>query len=160
MNDPQLEVHMASHTERRKFLATLGGAAAAWPFAARAQHAGKVYRIGMLETVPAASNAANFDGKRKGLRELGYLRTRFCPSPASIDAFVKPEAYSSNLRTQTASLPRNERPFLPWLRERDHRTGRRCNAPGSRYLDRFPRMLQLFGGCSRRRAAARYGSPR
>src|SRR5262245_187673 len=33
MNDPQPEGHMASYIERRKFVATLGGAAA-WPLAA------------------------------------------------------------------------------------------------------------------------------
>ena len=37
---------------------------------------GKVYRIGMLESVPAARNAANLDALRKGLRDLGYVEGR------------------------------------------------------------------------------------
>ena len=58
---------------RRDFIRLLGGAAAALPLAARAQQPGRIWRIGVLETSPAASNAANFDAFRKGLRELGYV---------------------------------------------------------------------------------------
>ncbi len=46
------------------------------PLAAEAQQPGKVYRIGILETVPAAQNAANLDALRKGLRDLGYVEGR------------------------------------------------------------------------------------
>jgi putative tryptophan/tyrosine transport system substrate-binding protein len=58
--------------KRRAFITLLGGASA-WPLASRAQQLGRVYRIGVLETSPAASNAVNFDALRKGLRELGYV---------------------------------------------------------------------------------------
>jgi len=64
---------MASHIGRRKFLATLGGAAAAWPLAAHAQQPGRVWRIGVLETTSMALNAANFEAFRQNLRDLGYI---------------------------------------------------------------------------------------
>jgi putative tryptophan/tyrosine transport system substrate-binding protein len=61
---------MASHIGRRKFLATLGGAAAAWPLAARAQQA-KLPRIGVF--VPA--NPEPFlSAFRASLREHGYIQ--------------------------------------------------------------------------------------
>ena len=61
---------------RREFVIALGCAAAAWPLATRAQQGGKIYRIGILETIPAERNAANLDGLRKGLRDLGYVEGR------------------------------------------------------------------------------------
>ena len=61
---------------RREFVIGLGYAAAAWPLATRAQQAGKIYRIGILEPIPAAQNAANLDALRKGLRDLGYVEGR------------------------------------------------------------------------------------
>jgi putative ABC transport system substrate-binding protein len=61
---------------RRKFVALVCSGAVAWPLAARAQQLEKVYRIGILETIPAAQNAANLDALRKGLRDLGYVEGR------------------------------------------------------------------------------------
>src|SRR6266403_3036993 len=64
--DPQSEGHMASHIERRKFLATLGGAAT-WPLAASAQYETKIPRIGIIDDSP------RWNAFRHGLRDLGYL---------------------------------------------------------------------------------------
>jgi putative ABC transport system substrate-binding protein len=59
--------------KRRQFITLVGGAAA-WPLATRAQQlAGKVWRIGMLETAPQEASAANLAAFERGLRELGYV---------------------------------------------------------------------------------------
>ena len=57
--------------KRRAFIAGLAGAAAAWPFAARAQTR-KAHRIGVLETTSPALNVANLAAFRQGMRERGY----------------------------------------------------------------------------------------
>jgi ABC-type uncharacterized transport system substrate-binding protein len=57
---------MASHIGRRKFLATLGGAAV-WPLVARAQYQTKIPRIGIIDDSP------RWKAFRHGLRDLGYL---------------------------------------------------------------------------------------
>src|SRR5262245_3619977 len=66
---PNREGHMASHIERRKFLATLLGGAAAWPLAARAQQ-GATKRIGVLMAGPEAQ--ARLTAFVQGLQQLGW----------------------------------------------------------------------------------------
>jgi putative ABC transport system substrate-binding protein len=68
---------MASHVERRKFLATLGGAAAAWPVAARAQSS-TIHRIGWMSLAAPedAETSPYFEEFRAGLRDLGYVEGR------------------------------------------------------------------------------------
>jgi len=62
--------------DRRTFVGGVASGLLAAPLAARAQQAEKVYRIGILEAIPVAQNAANLDALRKGLRELGYVEGR------------------------------------------------------------------------------------
>ena len=67
---------MASHIGRRKFLATLGGAAAAWPLAARAQQAGRLPTIGFLGMNPPVAQSQWTAAFVQRLRELGWIEGR------------------------------------------------------------------------------------
>src|SRR5262247_3214053 len=62
---------------RREFITLIGGAAAAWPIAARAQQAigrtGKMPRVGILMPGPATHSATTLDPFYRGLHELGYM---------------------------------------------------------------------------------------
>ena len=56
---------------RREFITLVGGAAAAWPLAARAQPPGKVARIGFLRY--ASPDQKQFEAFHDGLRANGYV---------------------------------------------------------------------------------------
>jgi putative tryptophan/tyrosine transport system substrate-binding protein len=58
---------------RRELLATLGGAAAAWPLAARAQQPAKTARIGFLGADTQSGIESRLERFRAGLRDLGYV---------------------------------------------------------------------------------------
>jgi putative tryptophan/tyrosine transport system substrate-binding protein len=67
---------MASHIERRKFLATLGGMVIAWPPAARAQQTAKVPTIGFLGAGSPTTADVWVSAFTSRLRELGWIEGR------------------------------------------------------------------------------------
>jgi putative ABC transport system substrate-binding protein len=107
---------------RRSFITLLGGAAAAWPLAARAQQSGeRVRRIGVLmghaeSDSDAQANVAAF---RESLQRLGWaegrnirIDTRW-PIPADVDSMqrlakelvaLQPEVILSQITPTTAAL--------------------------------------------------------
>jgi len=59
---------------RREFLVVLGGAAATWPLAARAQQPEKLPRLCFLTFDPGSLQSTRFDAFFDGLRDLGYVQ--------------------------------------------------------------------------------------
>jgi putative tryptophan/tyrosine transport system substrate-binding protein len=57
--------------ERREFITLVGGAAAAWPLAARAQQPAMV--VGILSPLTLGSSEYFLDAFRRGLGESGYV---------------------------------------------------------------------------------------
>jgi putative ABC transport system substrate-binding protein len=69
---------MAIHIRRREFIFTLGGGAAAWPLAARAQEAKRPVRIGLLP-LGSPSNAYDrslVEAFQQGLQKVGLVENR------------------------------------------------------------------------------------
>src|SRR3984893_3123301 len=63
---------MAIHIRRREFVVTLGGAAAAWPLAARAQQAA-MPMIGLLHPLSPDTYADRLGAFHRGLKDSGYV---------------------------------------------------------------------------------------
>jgi putative tryptophan/tyrosine transport system substrate-binding protein len=116
---------MTAKMKRRAFITLLGGAAAAWPLAARAQQSERMRRIGVLmslaETDPEAQ--ARVAAFREGLQTLGWaegrnvrIDIRWAASDAAlIQRFAKelialqPDLILSHNTPTTASLLRQTR---------------------------------------------------
>jgi len=64
--------------KRREFITLLGGAAAVWPLAARAQQRERVRRIGVLMNLAAddAVARARIGALQQGLQQLGWIEGR------------------------------------------------------------------------------------
>src|SRR5829696_1407524 len=77
-HDPPREGHMTRRIRRREFIVTLGGVAAAWPFAARSQQPDRMRRIGVLMATAAdePESQARLAAFLQGLQQLGWTDGR------------------------------------------------------------------------------------
>ena len=67
---------MSASVKRREFITLLGGAAAAWPLAARARPTGKLPTIGFLGATNPSIDSQRVAAFVLRLRELGWIDSR------------------------------------------------------------------------------------
>src|SRR5262245_1825188 len=65
---------MSAKLKRREFITLLGGAAAAWPLAARAQQTDRARRVGFLRAAPPSER--ELEGLLRGLVDHGWVQGR------------------------------------------------------------------------------------
>jgi hypothetical protein len=94
--------------KRRAFITLIGGSAAAWPLAARAQKSERMRRIGVLATLPLPPVQRFF----RKLQEYGYVEGRNLQLEAR---FARTQPHPS-IAELLLTLPRAEAPgrFYPW----------------------------------------------
>jgi hypothetical protein len=73
---PKRERSPVLDMKRREFITLLGGAAAAWPLAARAQQPGKLPTMGIIGSGTAATQSHWYAAFVQRLRELGWIDGR------------------------------------------------------------------------------------
>ena len=83
-----LTMLLSRHTRRREFITLLGGAAAAWPVAARAQQASAMRRIGVITGAGVdaddADMKARFAAFAQALEQLGWTTVATCRSTIAL----------------------------------------------------------------------------
>ena len=90
--------------KRREFITLLGGAAAAWPLAARAQARKSIPRLCFLTFDPGTLQANRFDAFFQGLHDLGYANGQNVAidylSAAARNRNGRPQSRSAGLRRE------------------------------------------------------------
>ena len=121
---------MASYIGRRKFLATLGGAAAAWPLAARAQQPGKLPTIGFLGAGTPSTQGQWSAAFVQRLRELGWIEGRnvaieYRWAEGRPNASPRSRPSSSGLRSMSCHIGKLQQSWRPSRRHRSSRLSSR-----------------------------------